>query len=185
MEHLSDEHLVTLASIADKFSVAKGDTSLLEDLEGLELIASGSGRAVYKYNGLAIKYPLNPLGVEQSALEHRISLQDNSIRLCPILLLHKNILLQPFVETLEYDDPWESIIGWLTRHNYPHAKLMEIGLEMKRLCDEHHLDQGDLEKVSSWGLLDGRYVCIDFGFSKEMYSQRHFSEDAEGINVIE
>ena len=52
------------------------------------------------------------------------------------------------------------------KYEFRHSK------QMQRLKEKYRLLLGDFEKTSSWGIIDGRPVIIDYGFTR--YVQRKY-----------
>lgn len=125
-------------------------------------LGSGSARRVYDLgNGYVIKVAKNQKGIAQNKVEYAISSEDSSGIFADVfdislnykyLIMRKADQVKSFSEVLHY-------FGAESEHQF--RDLPEI----KQLAKQYDLARADLVKKTSWGMVDGNLVLIDYGFT--------------------
>ncbi len=127
-------------------------------------LGSGSGRVVFDLeNGYVIKAAKNRRGIAQNKAECAIAKSDHSNMFAKIIDVSKDY---HFV-VMEKADRVQSIsVVW---RYYKVRNNRELsGLDpFKRICSKHELLMSDLYRRMNWGLVKGKPVIIDYGFTKE------------------
>lgn len=128
-------------------------------------IGSGSSRNVFDLgNGYVMKVAKNRAGIAQNKSEYRISSIDSSnlfaevIRVSrgfDILVMRKAYRIKNFGDILDY---------YKVRSNEDLFGLREF----QKIQYKYNLLSGDLSRVSSWGIINGRPTIIDYGFTREV-----------------
>ena len=131
-------------------------------------IGSGSGRRVYDLeNGYVIKAAKNQKGYAQNQMESKIYLDEQSEMFAPVtdvsidfqmLIMQKGERLQSYHDLLNYYrvDNFNQLL-----------RLPSFQYIMQR----YHLVDADLKRMSSWGLIYGRPVLIDYGYTREVMNR--------------
>ena len=133
-------------------------------------IGSGSGREVYDLeNGYVIKVARNKAGISQNKAEYKISSNDKSNLFAKFVQASNDFILL----VMQKADKVNNILYvW----NYFDAKSKRELFNSKQLQDikrNYNLLLGDLARKSSWGIINGRPVIIDYGFTREV-RQRYY-----------
>ena len=128
-------------------------------------IGSGSSRNVFDLgNGYVMKVAKNIAGIAQNKSEYRISLIDSSnlfadvIRVSKgfdILVMRKAYRIKKFSDILDY---------YKVRSQEELFNLEKF----RNIQYKYNLLYGDLSRVSSWGIINGRPIIIDYGFTREV-----------------
>lgn len=128
-------------------------------------IGSGTGRNVFDLkNGYVIKVAKNIAGIAQNMIEYKISVNENLDILAKvvqasgdfkILVMRKANRINNFSDVLRYFN---------ARNNTELLKLKEIQYIQKK----YNLLGADLCRGSSWGIIDGVPVIVDYGFTTEV-----------------
>lgn len=128
-------------------------------------IGSGSSRNVFDLgNGYVMKVAKNIAGIAQNKSEYRISLIDSSnlfadvIRVSKgfdILVMRKAYRIKNFSDILDY---------YKVRSQEELFSLEKF----RNIQYKYNLLSGDLSRVSSWGIINGRPIIIDYGFTREV-----------------
>ena len=134
-------------------------------------IGSGSGRKVFDLgNGYVIKVAKNIAGIAQNKVEYQISFNNNSNLFARVievsgdfkfLIMKKADIINDFSYVLEYFN---------VSNSQEFIRLK--GLQTIRW--KYNLLLSDLCKKSSWGIIDGIPVIIDYGFTKQVH-RRYYS----------
>lgn len=115
-------------------------------------------------NGCVLKVAMNRRGMAQNALEQEISSVEQLGILAKVLAVSPN---GRFI-VMEKAQPINDFSIILAYYNVSSVnKLLEIR-EIRYLVEKYHLVVVDLTRLSSWGMLNGRPVVIDYGFSVEI-----------------
>lgn len=129
------------------------------------LIGSGTGRNVYDLgNGYVVKIAKNKRGFIQNESEIRIATID-----------HSHVFAKVLSSSDEYDylimEKAERINSisevWKYYHVTNNRELFRLE-EFKNLTKDYNLLLGDLRRANSWGLVKGKPVIIDFGFTRDV-----------------
>ena len=128
-------------------------------------IGSGSGRQVFDMgNGYVIKVAKNHAGIAQNKAEYKISFDDNSDLFAKVMQISndfKLLIMQKADKIYNILDVWEYFNVTSKRELFNLRELQNI----KR---SYNLLLPDFARTSSWGIIDGRPVIIDYGFTREV-----------------
>lgn len=128
-------------------------------------IGSGSGRKVFDLgNGYVIKVAKNKAGIAQNKCEHEISYNDHSNLFAKVIQVSNNfklLIMQKADEINTISYVWQYFNVTSKRELFDLKELQNI----KR---NYNLLLGDFNKKSSWGIINGRPVIIDYGFTREV-----------------
>ena len=128
-------------------------------------LGEGSSRKVYDLNnGYVVKIAKNMAGVEQNRIVYKISEEDNSEILARVVQASKRynfIIMRKAKKVRNIYDIWDyfNVKNRMEFFNLP---------ELKKLKSNYNLLLNDLNKKSSWGIIDGKPVIIDYGFTKRI-----------------
>lgn len=133
-------------------------------------IGSGSGRRVFDLgNGYVVKVAKNMAGIAQNEVEHRISFLEDSNLLAEVievsgdfkfLVMKKADIINNFSDVLRYFN---------VRNRDELIRLREI----QNINRKYNLLLADLKRTSSWGMINGVPVIVDYGFTSEV-KQRYY-----------
>ncbi|MBB6714565.1 hypothetical protein [Clostridium gasigenes] len=128
-------------------------------------IGSGSGRKVFDLgNGYVIKVAKNIAGIAQNHVEYQISFNDNSNLFAEVievsgdfkfLIMKKADTINSFSHVLKY-------------FNVSNSREFIRLKGIQTIQWKYNLLLADLCKKSSWGIIDGIPVIIDYGFTKQV-----------------
>lgn len=128
-------------------------------------IGSGSCREVFDLgNGYVAKVAKNMAGLEQNRCEYRISANDNSDLFAKVIRVSHNyeILIMEKAESINN-------ISYVWRYfNVANKRELFNLREFKNLKRRYNLLLGDFDRESSWGIINGKPVIIDYGFTREI-----------------
>ena len=133
-------------------------------------IGSGSSREVFDLgNGYVIKVAKNWAGIAQNKSEYNISQYDDSGLFAKVVQVSndfKFLIMEKADKIYSMSEIWKyfNVRG---KSGLFHLKEIQ---DIKR---HFNLLLADLERKSSWGMIDGRPVIIDYGFTREV-SQRYY-----------
>ena len=140
-------------------------------------IGSGSSREVYDLeNGYVVKVAKNKAGIEQNRAEYYISANDSSGIFAKVIEASSDyglLIMRKAKKIKDIRFVWNYFNAGNKHEFYesPH---------MQRLKNKYKLLLGDFEKASSWGIIKGRPVIIDYGFTRYVerkYYRRFYEED--------
>ncbi len=138
-----------------------------------ECIGSGSARKVYDLNnGYVAKVAKNKKGYAQNSVEWEICQQENTFLLAKAVYLTEDssVLFMEKAEKIgSHKKLMQDIHKWSKKYPY--------NSEIAKLQDNYGLVGGDLARTSSWGIIKGKPVLVDYGFSSEVrkkYYRRGF-----------
>lgn len=133
-------------------------------------IGSGSGRRVFDLgNGYVVKVAKNIAGIAQNEVEYRISFLEDSNLLAEVievsgdfkfLVMKKADIVNNFSDVLRYFN---------VRNRDELIRLREI----QNINRKYNLLLADLKRTSSWGMINGVPVIVDYGFTSEV-KQRYY-----------
>lgn len=126
-------------------------------------IGSGSCRDVFDLgNGYVVKVAKNRAGIAQNMAEFRISRRDNSGLFARVVQVSNDfdLLIMEKAEKL-----FNIAYVWLY-FNVRNEKELVNSLEFQKIKRDYNLVLGDFERKSSWGIIKGKPVIIDYGFTK-------------------
>ncbi len=128
-------------------------------------LGSGSGRTVYDLgNSYVVKVAKNRKGIEQNKAEYQISKADHSNIFAEVLALSEcssYLVMEKAQRISSFAQVW----------NYYHVqnnKQLFSQEEFRKLLVQFDLLTADLYRLSSWGIVNGRPVIIDYGFTKRV-----------------
>lgn len=128
-------------------------------------IGSGSGREVYDLdNGYVIKIAKNKKGFAQNKAEHRISINSKSDLLANIQAVsddYKYLVMEKAERIYSFSIIWNY---FHVRNNRELFRLQAF----RDLIENNDLLLPDLYRKTSWGLVEGKPVIVDFGFTREV-----------------
>lgn len=128
-------------------------------------IGSGSGRDVFDLgNGYVAKVAKNRAGIAQNKCEYRISANDNSDLFAKVIKISNNykIVIMEKAEGINN-------ISYVWRYfNVANKKELFNLREIQNLKRKYNLLLGDFNRESSWGIINGRPVIIDYGFTRDI-----------------
>lgn len=137
-------------------------------------IGSGSSREVYDLrNGYVIKIAKNKAGLAQNKCEYRISCYDRSDLFARVIQVSKDfrfLIMEKAKKVNRISDIW----------NYFNVKSKEelINLsKIQKLKLNYNLLLGDIKRKNNWGILKGKPVIIDYGFTidvREQYYKKYY-----------
>lgn len=134
-------------------------------------IGSGSSRQVFDLrNGYVIKVAINSAGILQNQSEYRISCKDKSGLFAKVVRVSNDFRILIMEKA-------EKIYNISRVYEYFNVKSKEelFNLEeLKNIFKENNLLTGDLNRESNWGVINGRPVIIDYGFTREVCRRYYF-----------
>lgn len=141
-------------------------------------IGSGSSREVYDLeNGYVVKVAKNKAGIEQNRVEYYISSNDSSGIFAKVIEASNDyclIIMRKAKKIRDIRLVWNYFNAGNKREFYE-------SLHMQRIKNKYKLLLGDFEKTSSWGIINGRPVIIDYGFTRYVerkYYHKSYDEDS-------
>lgn len=135
------------------------------------VIGAGSGRRVFDLgNGYVVKVARNRKGVAQNYTEKDISIRDRSGLFADILDISEDgkFLIMEKAELIT-----DMRIVWnyfAVKNNHELSRKKEI----KELYVKYYLLIPDLFRSINWGMINGKPVIIDYGFTRAV-RQRYYS----------
>ncbi len=128
------------------------------------LIGYGTGRVVYDLgNGYVVKVAKNKKGIAQNKAENQIYSMNDTEYFAKILAVSEDFrfLIMEKAERI-------SSISVVWRHFQVrnNRELFRLSI-FQKFVTQYHLIMGDLYRRSSWGIVNGKLVIIDYGFTKE------------------
>lgn len=129
------------------------------------LIGSGSGRLVFDLgNGYVVKVAKNKRGIAQNIVEYQISSKDHSNIFAKVTAVSENnyyLIMEKAEKIRNITEIWRY---YEVRNNRGLFHREEFAL----LAKEYNLLWADLCRPINWGIVHGRPVIIDYGFTKEV-----------------
>jgi hypothetical protein len=191
----NSKDLKTILSNLEKLDTFKARKKYASN--NLKKLSSGSSRAVYLTNNdTVIKLAKNTRGYAQNKAEATAKIKSN--RLNKIINKAKDYLWieSPFLKKItenkfkkmtnldfkEFGDSLRyglrNISGNLDKDkpkSFEDVSKTSFYKEIKEICNSLNLLPGDLAKLSSWCELDNEPIIIDFGLTKEIFSDYYES----------
>ena len=128
-------------------------------------IGSGSCREVFDLgNGYVIKVAKNIAGIAQNKSEYIISSNDNSKLFAKVIQVLDDFTLL----IMQKADKIYDISYVLEYFNVTSKMELLKSKELQRIKRKYNLVLNDFDKESSWGIINGRPVIIDYGFTREV-----------------
>ena len=128
-------------------------------------IGSGSGRKVFDLgNGYVIKVAKNRAGIAQNKSEYKISSNDHSNLFAKVIQASNdfNLLI------MQKADKIYNISYVLKYFNVTSKRELLNSKELQNIKRNYNLVLSDFDRESSWGMINGRPVIIDYGFTREV-----------------
>jgi hypothetical protein len=128
-------------------------------------VGSGSGRKVFDLgNGYVIKVAKNKAGIAQNKSEYKISSNDHSNLFAKVIQISNdsNLLI------MEKADEINNIFYVFKYFNVTNKRELYDLKEFQNVKQKYNLLLGDFGRKSSWGIINGRPVIVDYGFTREV-----------------
>jgi hypothetical protein len=133
-------------------------------------IGSGSSRDVFDLgNGYVIKVAKNMAGIAQNKCEYNISHYDNSDLFAKVVQVSGDF----YFLIMEKADKIYNISEVFKYFNVSGKRGLYQLNEMQNIKINYNLVLADFNRKSNWGIINGRPVIVDYGFTKEV-SQRYY-----------
>lgn len=133
-------------------------------------IGSGSGRQVFDLgNGYVIKVAKNKAGIAQNKSEYKISFYDQSNLFAKVIKASNDFSLLIMQKANKINN-----MSYVWKY-FKVASKKELldSKELQNIKRRYNLLLGDFNRTSSWGIINGRPVIIDYGFTREV-SERYY-----------
>ena len=128
-------------------------------------IASGSGRQVFDLgNGYVIKVAINNAGIAQNKAEYKISSNDHSSLFAKVIQASNDFTLL----IMQKADKIYNISHVLKYFNVTSKRDLLNSKELQNIKSNYNLVLSDFDRTSSWGMINGRPVIIDYGFTRDV-----------------
>ena len=128
-------------------------------------IGSGSGRKVFDLgNGHVIKVAKNAAGIAQNKSEYKISSNDHSNLFAKVIKVSDDfrlLIMQRADKIYDFSYVWKYF-------NVTSKSELFNSKELRNINRNYNLLLGDFARTSSWGIINGRPVIIDYGFTREV-----------------
>ncbi|SFD01795.1 hypothetical protein [Clostridium uliginosum] len=128
-------------------------------------IGSGSGRQVFDLgNGYVIKVARNRAGIAQNMCEYKISFNDPSDLFAKVIKVSNDfnlLIMQKANKVYNISYVWKYF-------NITNKRELFNLKELQNIMRKYNLLLADLDRESSWGIINGRPVIIDYGFTREV-----------------
>jgi hypothetical protein len=134
-------------------------------------IGSGSSRRVFDLgNGYVVKVAKNRAGIAQNKMEYKISLINPSNLFAKVIQVSEDFYAL-IMEKADKIDNFSYVCNYFKARSIVEVlKLKEI----QNIHNRYNLLLNDLCRTSSWGIINGRPVIIDYGFTREI-RKRYYS----------
>lgn len=128
-------------------------------------IGWGSGRIVFDLdNGYVVKAAKNRKGIEQNKAEYRISNMDHNHVFAQVIALSddgKHLIMEKAQRLKSFSVVW----NYYKVNNNRQLFSLE---EFNKFLPMYDLLTADLHRLSSWGIVKGRPVIVDYGFTRSV-----------------
>jgi len=128
-------------------------------------IGSGSGRQVFDLgNGYVIKVAKNRAGIAQNKSEYKISSNDHSDLFAKVIQAsndHSLLIMQKANKI-------NNILYVFRYFNVTSKRELLNSKELQNIKSNYNLVLSDFDRTSSWGMINGRPVIIDYGFTRDV-----------------
>ncbi|MBN7576531.1 MULTISPECIES: hypothetical protein [Clostridium] len=134
-------------------------------------IGSGSGRKVFDLgNGYVLKIAKNKAGIAQNKAEYIISDNDHTKLFAKVIQVSSDFSLLIMQKASKISD----ILYVWKYFNVSNRDEFLKTQELQEIKKNYRLLLGDFCRKSSWGMIDGKPVIIDYGFTREVV-EKHYS----------
>ncbi len=134
-------------------------------------IGSGSGRKVFDLgNGYVLKIAKNKAGIAQNKAECRISDNDHTNLFAKVIQVSSDFSLLIMQKANKVSD----ILYVWKYFNVSNKDEFLKTQELQEIKKHYKLLLGDFCRKSSWGMIDGKPVIVDYGFTREVV-EKHYS----------
>jgi hypothetical protein len=128
-------------------------------------IGSGSGRQVFDLeNGYVVKVAKNNAGIAQNKSEYKISANDYSSLFAKVVQASNDFKLL----IMQKADKINNISYVFKYFNVRSRRELFNLKELQTIKEIYNLVLNDFGRESSWGIINGRPVIIDYGFTREV-----------------
>lgn len=128
-------------------------------------IDSGSGRKVFDLgNGFVVKIAKNRRGIAQNKVEYQIASTDDSSIFAKIPDVSEDFYML-IMEKAERINSISEV--WRYYNVKSNQELFQLE-ELKNISRKYDLLFADLRRPINWGMIQGRPVIIDYGFTREI-----------------
>lgn len=135
------------------------------DQKAYPMLGWGSGRIVYDLNnGYVVKAAKNKRGIEQNKAEYQIAGQDQHevfAKITDISEDNRYLIMEKAEQIRSFNEVWRY---YKVKNHFQLFSLREF----KGLSKAYDLLSTDLRRRSSWGMVNGKPVIIDFGFTRRV-----------------
>ncbi|MDD3453858.1 MAG: hypothetical protein PHN42_06270 [Bacilli bacterium] len=133
-------------------------------------IGTGSSRDVFDLkNGYVIKVAKNIAGIAQNQTEYAISNYDDSNLFAKVISISNDF----YFLVMEKADKIDNISDVFRYFNVSDKRELFHLKELQNIKKKYNLLLGDFDRKSNWGIIKGRPVIIDYGFTREV-SERYY-----------
>lgn len=134
-------------------------------------IGSGSSRRVFDLgNGYVVKIAKNRAGIAQNKMEYRISLKDVSGLFAKVIKVSEDFY-SLIMQKAEKIDNFSYVCKYFKSESILEVLKLK---EFQNIKHRYNLLLNDLCRTSSWGIINGIPVIIDYGFTREV-RERYYS----------
>lgn len=131
-------------------------------------LGSGSGRRVFDLgNGFVVKVAKNNRGLAQNRTEYAIYGKDESglIAKIPAISEDFSYLIMEKAEKINH-----MLVVWNHFNVRNNREMVQLPV-FRELYLKHELLFADLYRPTNWGLVEGRPVIVDYGYTKDIKRQ--------------
>lgn len=133
-------------------------------------IGTGSSRDVFDLqNGYVVKVAKNIAGIAQNQTEYAISNYDDSNLFARVISISNDF----YFLVMEKADKIDNISDVFMYFNVSDKRELFHLKELQNIKKKYNLLLGDFDRKSNWGIIKGRPVIIDYGFTREV-SERYY-----------
>jgi len=138
-------------------------------------IGKGSGRVVYDIGGgKVVKSARNMRGIAQNLAEYRIALSDDSGMFAKVTALsgdYRLLVMEKAEPVMDISSVWDHF------HVESNQELYQVRI-LHELAERHSLLIHDFGRAVNWGMISGRPVIVDYGFTSQVRRRFYASKQA-------
>ncbi|WP_411168335.1 hypothetical protein ACH36K_14575 [Clostridium sp. MB05] len=135
-------------------------------------IGSGSSRNVFDLrNGYVMKVAKNRAGIAQNKTEYRISSIDSSHLFAKVIKASEDFSIVIMKKAYKIND-FDEVLDYFRVRSI--EELFSLR-KFKNIKYKYNLLSGDLRRASSWGIINGRPIIIDYGFTRKV-RQKYYDD---------